>query len=337
VLSPTVRLLEREQVTELMRVAFGAHVEVVDHHAMTGGGFAGVWRVDLAEGPAATRSVVLKVSPPVEVPLLRYEHDLLAAEAAYLRLVRAKAPQVPVPSVLHHSRSILDGEWLVTQYLPGTPLTKQSGAAPSLVREELGSAMAHLHTVSGPRHGYTGARPHGSTWRAAFTAMTEALLADAHDWQVELPASPQRLRDLLGRDPQALDLVRRPALVHFDLWDDNVLTTTDPQGNAHLSGLVDGERHLYGDPLIDFVTPAMYRRIEDEADHPFLRGYAQAVHAPVVLDEPVRRRLTLYRTHLYLLMTIEMPSRGMSPTNRPARHRRLADLLDAELTELGRW
>ncbi len=172
--------------------------------------------------------MVLKVSPPAGVPVLRYEQDLLAAEAAYLRLVRTKAPHVPVPSVLHHGRSVLDGEWLVTRYLPGTLLTQCRGSHDSAVREELGTAMAHLHRVSGPRFGYTGDRPHGTTWRAAFTAMIESLLADARDWEVDLPASPERLRDLFGRDAPVLDLVRRPALVHFDLWDGNLLTPARP-------------------------------------------------------------------------------------------------------------
>lgn len=335
--SPTVTALDPDQLDALLLITFGATVRATDYTALTGGGFASVWRADLDDG----RSVVIKVSPPAGTRLLRYEHDLLAAEASYFQLVRARAPHVPVPKVLYYGQdpSVFDGQWLVTSHLPGTPLPRlrELGCDDTAVRAELGTAIAHLHTVSGPRYGYTGTRPHGGTWREAFTAMIEALLADADDWAIELPASADRLRQLLGRDPGALDLVRRPALVHFDLWDGNVLTLPGHNGTAHLAGLVDGERYLYGDPLIDFVSTAMYRHIEDEPGHPFLSGYVSALHAPFVLDEPARRRLTLYRTHLYLLMTVEMPSRGMTAQSRPARHRQLADLLDAELTELGRW
>ena len=53
----------------------------------------------------------------------------------------------------------------------------------------------------------------------------------------------------------------RPALLHFDLWDGNVLG--GPDG---LTGLVDGERWLFGDPLMDIVSPALRRRIEREPD-----------------------------------------------------------------------
>jgi hypothetical protein len=100
--------------------------------------------------------------------------------------------------------------------------------------------------------------------------------------------------------------------------------------------LVDGERHLFGDPLLDFVSPALYRRIEDEPNHPFLQGYANGAGAGLAMTPPVRRRLALYRLHLYLLMTVEMPSRGMTGPAHAARRHRLAGLLDEALAELGR-
>jgi aminoglycoside phosphotransferase (APT) family kinase protein len=130
--------------------------------------------------------------------------------------------------------------------------------------------------------------------------------------------------------------VDRPALLHFDGWDGNVLCARDDHGAPRMTGLVDGERHLYGDPLMDLVSPLLFRRIENEPRHPFLLGYAGARRPPLVLDEAVRRRLTLYRRHLYLLRTVEMPSRNITREARPDRYARLAILLDEQLTELAR-
>ena len=81
-------------------------------------------------------------------------------------------------------------------------------------------------------------------------------------------ALPAGIAASVERHRACLATVTRPALLHFDLWDGNVL---GPDGS--LTGLVDGERYLYGDPLLDLVSPALFRRIEDEPDHPFLRGY----------------------------------------------------------------
>jgi hypothetical protein len=102
---------------------------IVRRVPLTGGGFAAVTRLDLADG----RSIVLKV-PPARPPLLAYEAGMAAAEAAYLRLVAAEAPEVPVPRLLAEG----DG-WLVMTYLPGTPLPELADGA--AVRRDLGAAV----------------------------------------------------------------------------------------------------------------------------------------------------------------------------------------------------
>ncbi|MDG4810418.1 phosphotransferase [Micromonospora sp. WMMD1120] len=333
--SPTQRDITSADVRRLVHTSFGPQVRVRDTGALTGGGFATVWWALLDDG----RRVVVKVAPPAGTPLLRYERGLCAAEADYFRLVAEHAPQVPVPTVLRHDADPAYGEWLVTTMLPGRSLADLAGTDVALddapARHDLGAALAVLHRITGERFGYDGDRAAGSTWRAAFTAMLDALLADAADWDVRLPFPPDRLHALVDRHADVLDEVRRPALLHFDCWDGNVLAAPDSDGRLRLSGLVDGERFLYGDPLLDLVSPLLFRRAEDEPEHPLLRGYRSAAAEPLLLDASARRRLGLYRLHLYLLMTVEMPSRGMTARSHPGRHARLAELLDQELAALG--
>lgn len=336
--SPTQRRLGRSDVARLVAASFGPGAGVAGCGPITGGGFAAVWWVDLDDG----RRAVLKVAPPPDVPLLRYEQRLIAAEARYFRLVAARAPGVPVPPVLHHGAdpAVLDGDWLFTGRLPGRSLADLAQDRPGIdtapARADFGAAVAAVHAVTGGRFGYDDGRTSGATWRAAFTAMLDDLLADAADWAVELPLTPARLRGVVDRHADVLDAVDRPALLHFDGWDGNVLAEPDAGSVPRMTGLVDGERYLFGDPLLDLVSPALYRRIEDEPEHPFLLGYAAATRPPLVLDGAARRRLALYRLHLYLLMTVEMPSRNITRRADPGRYERLAGLLDRELTELGR-
>ncbi|MEU8179364.1 aminoglycoside phosphotransferase family protein [Micromonospora sp. NPDC049044] len=333
--SPTQRPLTGDDVAYLLRASFGPHTRVRDAGPLAGGGYATVWWAHLDDD----RRVVLKLAPPPGTPLLRYEQGLCAAEARYFRLVAEHAPQVPVPSVLRHGTDPAYGEWLVTRMLPGRSLSELAGADPAVddgpVRADLGAALAALHRVTGDRFGYDDDRAGGATWRAAFTAMLDALLADATDWNVRLPFTPQHLHALVDRHADVLDEVRRPALLHFDCWDGNVLAEPDSDGRLRLSGLVDGERFLYGDPLLDLVSPLLFRRAEDEPEHPLLRGYRSASAEPLLLDASAHHRLGLYRLHLYLLMTAEMPSRGMTVHSHPGRHARLAELLDQEVAALG--
>ncbi|MEV4636808.1 aminoglycoside phosphotransferase family protein [Actinoplanes sp. NPDC049548] len=304
--SPTQRVLDAAALDAMVAPVLGA--SVADAAELSGGGFAAVWRATLTDG----RRIVVKAGPPPGTRLLRYERDLIPAEAAYFRMV---AEVAPVPRVLH-----LGDGWLATTLLPGRPLAGQPDSAP--VREELGRTIARVHERCGDHFGYTGDRPSGADWPTAFTAIVEALIADAADWDVPLPAG---IGAAVDRHRTVLAAVHRPALLHFDLWDGNVLTE-----GGRLTGLVDGERFLYGDPLLDLVSPALFRRIEDEPDHPFLRGYAGATG--LVLDEPARIRLALYRVHLYLLMLAEGPSRGVPAGGE--RHDQLTGLLAAELATL---
>jgi aminoglycoside phosphotransferase (APT) family kinase protein len=274
---------------------------VQDAAELSGGGFATVWRITLSD----RRAAVVKVGPPPGIRLLRYERGMLAAEAEYFRLVRARRPGTPVPEVLREGDN-----WLLTSLLPGVPLALQQDNDP--VREQLGSLIAGLHEITGPFFGYTGGRPAAPDWPTAFGAILDDVRADAAEWAVPLPD----LEGLVDRHRARLAAVTRPVLAHWDLWDGNVLTVGD-----RLTGLVDGERFLYADPLFDFVSPALWRRIEDEPDNPFVRGYG-----PVELD-PVR--LGLYRVFTYALMLAEGPSRAIPVGS--DRHRHLTELITAEL------
>ncbi|MCO8270592.1 aminoglycoside phosphotransferase family protein [Actinoplanes sp. TRM 88003] len=298
--SPTQPLIDVDDIAGIVHDGLG--VGVTGASELSGGGFAAVWRASLTDG----REVVVKVGPPASARLLAYERKLIPAEAVYYSLVREKAP---VPAVLAHSDN-----WIISTLLPGEPLTAVESA---VARQQLGAAVARVHTITGPLFGYTGDRPSGPDWPTAFHAMIESLRSDAADWDVPLPP----LDGLVDRHRTLLAEATRPALLHFDLWDGNVLVADD----GSLSGLVDGERYLYGDPLLDFVSPALFRRIDES--HPFAQGYGAGPFTAAELT-----RIALYRVHLYVLMLAEGPSRGIALD--ADRQQLVTSLLEAELADL---
>ncbi|WP_159943421.1 MULTISPECIES: phosphotransferase family protein [unclassified Nocardiopsis] len=326
-LSPTV-------LEALVRAAFGPRAHVDGHTPLTGGTYNTVHAVVLRDG----RRSVLKLAPPPDRPRLTYEQDLLATEA--LAYTRARpAVRRWVPRVLRAGTVPGDPRraYLFLEHLPGRPLDGlRSRLEPrrlAPVRRALGGAVAALHTVTGTGFGYPGnPRLRAATWPEAFTAMVEAVVADAARLGVALPGGGARIIRLVADNRAHLAPVRVPVLVHFDLWDGNVLVTGTGEGDAPaLSGIIDAERAFWGDPAADLVSLALFGDVR--GDPALLEGY-RAAGGRVGFTPALLRRITLYRVYLHLIMFTELTPRGYGHAEAERVRTFLAPLLAADLDRL---
>jgi hypothetical protein len=313
-----------------------------------GGTFALVHEATTTSG----RRVVLKVGPPPEVPLLTYERDLTAAEFDYY--IRT-AHVLPVPGVLAHT--VASGRPAFTMTLePGRSLVDLDldAGERAAVRHGLGRHVGALRTVTGSRFGYD--RPGGllaaDSWGEAVDLMWSALFADAGRWRVELPTS--RIRSLLDRAAPLLATVHTAVLVHFDLWDGNILVTRDTRdaadthtdtdttnatGGPRISAIIDGERAFWGDPLAELVSTSLFADPEDDA--PFLSGFAETADSPLVFTPDVRARVSLYQAYLTAIMLVERVPRARADDSEEESYLRgmlsaQLDRADRALADLGR-
>ncbi|WP_123743327.1 phosphotransferase family protein [Saccharothrix texasensis] len=291
--SLTKRRLSEAELDALVRRVLG--VPLAAHVELTEGMFNTAYRLTAADG----RETVLKVAPPADVPLLTYERDLMRTEALAFRLMAARG--LPVPEVLLHE----DGLLLMTA-LTGEPW---SSARPGLtdaehgaLRRELGVIVRELHGITGDAYGYVQG-PNGATWREAFTKMVDAVLADADRFGVELPD----VRPAFEARAHLLDEVTEPVLVHFDLWEANIFLA-----DGHVEGIIDPERALFGDPLAEFATVALFTELDDD----FKAGYGVAG-----FTGGEETRIALYRAYLCLVMIVEGVPRGYAGEEREAHVR----------------
>ncbi|MCP2163169.1 phosphotransferase family protein [Goodfellowiella coeruleoviolacea] len=306
--SRTARRVSAEELAGAVAEAFGPATRITAAEELTDGTYNAVWRLDLDPvGP-----VVLKVAPRAEAPRLTYERRILRTEAAFLRLASGVAP-LPVPHHLGRDSAALGGDFLVTSMLPGQPWHRLRGrldrSRRQVLRRELGRIVARLHGIRGSRFGYPepGTGLSGDTWGQACTAMLAAVLADAERFGVALPAPAADITALVRAQRPVLDEVTEPVLVHFDLWEGNVMLDTGAPAGPRIAGLIDAERAFWGDPLADFVSLALFGDIED--DPALLAGYREA-GGRAVFTPAARRRLLLYQAYLYLIMTVEGVPRG---------------------------
>ncbi|MCP3768278.1 MULTISPECIES: phosphotransferase family protein [unclassified Streptomyces] len=318
-------------VAALLSAVAVAPADVVECAPLSGGTYNSLLRVVLRDG---RRWIVKRPPPPRSGSTLRYEHDLLRGEASYYTAVR-DLPGVPVPRLVHVETSaeppVVSG--LVMTECPGVPWheadTSLTPGERARSRRELGEAVARLHTVKGSEFGYP-ARPFGpaaADWRSAFTAMTDAVLNDAVVYGVELPRPVEEVREVIAAAGDVLDEVTRPVLVHFDLWQGNLLLE-GAEGARGLSGVIDAERMFWGDPVAEFVSLSLFDDIEKDAD--FLAGYA-AAGGDATFTDSVRLRLELYRCYLYLIMLVEAVPRRYSSEQSAWTRRHVGGHLAASL------
>ncbi|WP_031485548.1 phosphotransferase family protein [Streptomyces bicolor] len=288
---------------------------------MSGGTYNTVEELLLTDG----RRYVLKVPPAPTVPGLTHESELLVSEAEFYRA--AATVDVPAPRV------VAMGSNLLMTACPGDPwngsLTDTERTA---LRAELGRQVARLHTVTGPGFGYpSGALgPLAPDWRTAFTGMLDAVLDDARRYGARLPRPADDIARTLRAGYDALDEVTVPCLVHFDLWQGNILVDR-ASGEARIGGLIDGERMFWGDPLADFVSLALLGDIK--TDEAFLAGYREP-GGRADFDVPARLRLALYRCYLYLIMLTETIPRAVGAAQERWVQERVAPELLAGLAEI---
>ncbi|GAA5211042.1 phosphotransferase family protein [Microbacterium kyungheense] len=294
-------VLEDEQLTRLVAPVG----RLASAEPLSGGMFATAYRVHFEDG----RRAVAKIVGADTSRLYRYELGLLGTEALTYEMLGGSG--VPVPRVLHtdFSRSAVDADVVVAEHLPGVPwLNLQlDDAQNAVVRRGLGAVMADLHRVPAPTFGYPAADAalSGPTWREAFGAMMDAVLADAERWHVHLPA--ERVRAAVGAHAAALSAVTHPVVVHTDLWAGNVFL--DPE-TLDIVGIIDTERTLWGDPLHELAGADQQGHGDPDADLLAGNTAAGGILADELASPTGPARLQLSRLYFALILSSEPVVRG---------------------------
>ncbi|XOV87786.1 MAG: phosphotransferase family protein [Pseudomonadota bacterium] len=241
---------------------------------------------------------VLKVGPPETAEVMRYEEGILKAEVGAMRLV-ASNPHIPVPGNLAEdfSRSVLPFDYYFMDFFDGPTWQSRRAtlgeAENNRLASELGFITARINGFTGDSFGYFSGNQNCENWFEAFYVMCDNLFLDAERYRVGLDIGRRVLLDKLTEYRQIFAEVEVPQLVHWDLWQGNVFLSAT--GEPHITGVIDFERALWGDPLMEvaLVSPAGARH--------FLAGYGQDLFA----SREARLRRVFYNIYLDLVMIIE--------------------------------
>jgi aminoglycoside phosphotransferase (APT) family kinase protein len=325
--------LSPDALARIVRHALGSNTRIAATHMPGNGMYNAAYLLDLeGSGP---RRAFLKVAPPDAIVPLTYERGLMQAEIAVLE---AAAPLAHVPKVLAAdlTRRHIDRDYLFMEALDGEPLSnlRETLTQAGLVRlrGEIGRIAGTVGSITGTRFGYPGNPDlQANTWPQAFRNIVAAIFADARRFDVALPLPIAELEEQFDRAMTTLLIdIDTPRLVHYDLWDGNVLVRRNHDG-WNVSGIIDWERAFYGDPLAEIVSLVFFR--DDEQFAVLMQGFAATSGIGPKLDETLTRRLALYKAYLWMIMIVEAKPRGtggsiLLPSSGAAR-RLLRDLATA--------
>lgn len=257
------------------------------------GWFNAAYALRLADGT----EVVLKIAPPKGAEVMSYERNIMETEVSAMRLVREN-PLIPVPKIHFHdaTRDVCDADYFFMEKLKGASLAHVKPSLPPETRASLefrtGEIVREINGFTGTWFGYPGNRElRSGSWRSAFLAIVDSVLEDGRRKGADYGHEIDAIRAVVLKHAPALEVVATPRLVHWDAWDTNFFVE-----NGEVTGLLDFERALWADPLME----AQFSPLFGESSKNILRGYGKTS-----FSSEEERRCRLYTLHLALVMQTE--------------------------------
>ena len=273
---------------------------------------------------AGDRDLVLRLAPPRDSVFLFYERDMMRQEPELHELLRRET-EAPVARIVafDDAHELLDRDFLLMERLPGRPLTEAFGVAADRALRQLGAHLARVHRLTADRYGYLGAHrpmPPQPTWVEAFHVMWNKLLDDIVAVGGYAPEEADALRRLLDARLPFFDRPVPASLLHMDIWGQNLLV----DGRGDLTGIVDWDRALWGDPEIEFAV-LDYCGVSEPA---FWEGYG----APRDASPEARVRRLFYLLYELQKYIVIRRGRQRDPAGADRYKRRTFELVNAHLS-----
>jgi len=286
--------ISKDNIIQMVKKAFGEDTVLKGVKELKGGFFNTSYLLTLQDN----RKIVLKISPPKDVRVMKYEKDILANEVYVLNRI-SKDLDIPVPKVLHYDtdKDIIETDYFFMDFVQGYALNDIYDELTENQRSSVSSELGiYAKKVTDIKSDYFGdilkKDKQFKTWSEAFLSMIKELLDDARDNRVKLIYDYIDIYSMIEEHSEALDMVKEPALIHKDLWKGNIFV--NPQ-TAKIEGIIDYERAIYGDVLLEPVCGFLLH------NYAFMNSFFGRAY----LEDDEKIRAIIYRIYLFIIMITE--------------------------------
>ncbi|MBQ8334503.1 MAG: phosphotransferase [Clostridia bacterium] len=284
--------LTDEKIREITENAFpGCTLSASEE--MTAGMCNALYKVTLSDG----RKTVLKVSSPGMYGKATNEQWLMETEIAAMKL--AETAGIRAPRVLFYDDTMTrcTGKYFFMEYAQGTLMSAMKDAPEETKKKlqfQMGEAVRKIGEIKNDKFGIVSSgitfdSLHGVVYQLISNVVGDLMRNDA-----ELGVPGETILAQLRADKPYFDEVKTPSLVHFDIWQNNIIVQ-----NGEIAAILDWERALWAEPLME-------DRFRDYGMHPdYLAGFGQTEFSP---NE--QRRLIWYNIWINLAFMGERYTRG---------------------------
>ena len=223
------------------------------------------------------------------------EVNLMQAEINAMKLV-AENCSLKVADILYYDtgNTICDGNYFFMEKLEGENFFLVRKGMPeeviAVIDTEIGKISRELSHIHNSEFGFLGEEIRHDSLFQFVKQMLANLISDAQKRSIDILYDEQTFFNQLENDKSAFETIHRASLVHWDMWEGNVFVK-----DGHVSGIIDWERALWGEPFMDDRF-----RMHNRGKH-FLEGFGQTA-----FSEDELKRLRWYDIILYLTMMIEV-------------------------------
>lgn len=242
------------------------HNDVVSIEPIMDGMFNAVYRIVCKD-----ENYIMKIAPLETTKVMRYEKDMMKNEIAAMQYLQSQTG-IPIAPIVYKDfdKKVCDSDYFIMNELNGRTLGSMKSEITlwdlHKIEHKIGELNYSLNELINNQFGYIyPSKGQSKSWYEMFTKMMKDIISDSVDESIALPIGERDILNLLERDAEYIDAVKRPAFVHWDLWDRNVMIC-----NGEITGILDLERSFWGDYLMEYG----FRKYNQS--NSFLRGYGKS-------------------------------------------------------------
>lgn len=199
--------------------------------------------------------------------LLPFEAKLMENEKyAYGVLKKAHLP-VPAVAIYDTSHQSLDRDYAIVEKISGNALNQVALSEIELFKiyKELGKYVKQMHQIKRNRFGYIADVEKGCGYESWFSFFWDEVCSICESMKKFHVLSTEELKkviDIIQKNRPYLEEIKTASFVHADIWDGNILVDYQ-QGKWRITGIIDAERAVFGDPYFEFAgnfitNPALF-------------------------------------------------------------------------------